>query len=294
MTNRSGRDERSGRRGRWVVWAFVGFLIAAFTYTSYNRDRGTHSQPPNVTSKALQATVEAIEVQMYAAELRAREAAVTGTAEAVRATATAGASRLQAQSTLQAAQARRAARQADTRDRLQPVTAVSLLVLTLAAGGLLLYAVRRFVRVLEDRLRLVESETGILLVLKKDRTLQLDRTWGPTLDHNAAPSSAPTPAQQDEVTRRAQGVQAIRAARSGDQEHRRQSRADPRDIQQLLQHDDPHSARSHPDRIPGLRRVVRLRKLEHAQRSGLVPPKLVRAIEADWQQQVVEGEYREL
>ncbi len=294
MTNRSGRDERSGRRGRWVVWAFVGFLIAAFAYTRYSRDRSTQSQPPNVTSKALQATVEAIEVRMYEAELRAREAAVTGTAEAVRATATAGASRLQVQGTLQAAQARQATRQALTHEVLQPVTAVSLLVLALAAVGLLLYAVLRFIRVQEDRLRLVETETGTLLVVKSDRTLQPGLSWSPTLDHNDAPSSAPTPAQQNEVTRRAQGVQAIRAARSGDQGHRRRARTEPRDIQQLLQHDDPHSARSHPDRIPGLRRVVRLRKLEHAQRSGLVPPKLVRAIEADWQQQVVEGEYREL
>jgi hypothetical protein len=212
------------------------------------------------------------------------------------ATATKGAAN--AIATAQAAQAETQKLRADRQRMLQPILTYGPWVLLLALVCILVYGGFRLLKVFEDRKRVVETQRGEILIVNGSRVGMPTRNWSPVLDIGVLPAIQPDSLQQDDTTRRDQITGAIRAthapAESSDNRGGSITRRQ-REATQLLQH-TPRSERNLRSfrGAPGIGRIVVLKRIDHAIQGGIVPPNLARAIEQDWQRQVVDGEYREV
>ena len=166
---------------------------------------------------------------------------------------------------------------------VQPLKAYGPWVLLIVVVVVLAVAFWRFAAVLVSRQRVVETGTGLVMVLGKKTQLPQNH-WGPIMDV-AQPQALPNPEQQNDVTRRAQTVQAIKAAQSGGRTRAAQQAA--RRV--------ASSGGQGPPRPPlRLGRLQPVRRLQHAAQAGLVSPQLTTAIENDWRENVIEGHYREV
>lgn len=296
--------------------------IAAHATAGAEAARATATQDAansQATATAARATHEAA-VAMATATAQAEFAHATATTEAARATttahtvasnatatvemgmwqlhATATKGAANAIATAQAAQAETEKLRADRQRMLQPILTYGPWVLLLALVCVLVYGGFRLLKVFEDRKRVVETQRGEILIVNGSRVGMPTRNWSPVLDIETAPARQPDSLQQDDTTRRDQITGAIRAAHPpaesrgnrGTSIARRQ-----REATHLLQ----RTSRSRRDRrpfrgAPGIGRIVVLKRIDHAIQGGIVPPNLARAIEQDWQRQVVDGEYREV
>ncbi len=282
------------------------------------------------TATAWQTTVEAqqaaatatAQAQQAAATAtgRAEAAQATATTEAVRATSTAHVAASNATATVemghwqiqatatkgaanaiataQAAQAEQEKLRADRQRMIQPILTYGPWVLLFALVCVVIYGGFRLLKVFEDRKRVVETETGQVLIVDGRRVGLPTRQWGPLLDLDERPALAASAEQQDDVTRRDQLTGAIRAAHppagsAGSRSPTPTQRQ--REAAQLLQRTPRPGQQTRPFRgAPGIRQVYTIRQIRHAVLGNVVPPKLGAAIEQDWEAQVVEGKYREL
>jgi len=280
------------------------------------------------TATAWQTTVEAQQAAATAtaqaqqaaatATARAEAAQATATTQAVRATSTAHVAASNATATVemghwqiqatatkgaanaiataQAAQAEQEKLRADRQRMIQPIMTYGPWALLLALVCVVTYGGLRLLKVFEDRKRVVETETGQILVVDGRRVGLPTRHWGPLLDLDERPALAASAAQQDDVTRRDQLTGAIRAAHppAGSAGNRRPTQRQ-REAAQLLQRVPRPGQQTRLFRgAPGIRQVYTIRQIRHAVLGNVVPPKLGDAIEQDWEAQVVEGKYREL
>jgi hypothetical protein len=272
----------------------------------------------NATATAWQTTVEAQQAAATATA-RAASARATATTEAVRATSTAHTAASNATATAemsmfqihatatkgaanaiataQAAQAQEAELRAERQRMIQPLMTYGPWILLIVIVVLMAYGALRLLKVFEDRKRVVETQTGQILIVDGRRVGMPTRQWGPMLDLDERPSLSADAEQQDNVTRRDQITGAIRASHppTGSSGSRSNAIRRQQEASEWLQ----HRPRSVPTQstfrgAPGIRRVYTLRQIEHAVLSNVVPPKLGDAIQQDWKSQVVEGEYREL
>ena len=199
--------------------------------------------------------------------------------------------------TVQTARARKAELEAQREELVYPVKAYGPWVLLALAVGLMGYGFYRFIVVMEARQRVVQSEgsKNVIVLAPSGRVLKPQNVFGPVLDPEQR-ILPPTADEQLMVTENAQRIAAIRATHppkdSGGSDNRttRQRRyreaAGALPPRPQLQHSEPQT--------PGLRQIYDLRTLKHASQAGLLTPQMVQALEADWQQQIVEGEYREV
>jgi chemotaxis protein histidine kinase CheA len=271
----------------------------------------------NATATAWQTTVEAQQAAATATA-RAEFAQATATTQAVQATstahtaasnatataemgywqihATATKAAANAIATAQTAQSRQAELAAKREELIYPLKAYGPWALLIVAVILLVYGALRMLKVFEDRKRVVETGTGQILIVDGRQIALPTRQWGPVLDLDERPALTADHHEQDATTRRDQLTSAIRASHppAGAGGARKSPTRQHQEAHQLL-----NAPRALPPQrgfrgAPGLRRVVVMRKLDHAIQGDIVPPNLVRAIEQDWEQQVIEGEYREL
>ena len=280
------------------------------------------------TATAWQTTVEAQQA-MATATAEAQQAAATATAQAASALATATEQAVRATSTAhtaasnatatvemgfyqihatatkgaanavataQAAQAEQEKLRADRQRVLQPLTTYGPWALLVVALGFAGWGAYRLLRTFEDRKRVIETPTGQIIVVRGSRVAMPTRNWAPMMDMDERPALAADHHEQDDVTRRDQITGAIRAAHppvnSGGSTASTRKR---REATQLLQqHASSRSQTRSFGGAPGIGRIVVLKRIDHAIQGGIVPPNLARAIEQDWQRQVVDGEYREV
>jgi hypothetical protein len=307
--------------------------IALHATASAEAARATATQGATyarATATVWQTTVEAQRAQATAtAQVQQAAATATAQAESARATATTVAARATATAhvaashatatvamatwqmhatatksaanaiaTAQAAQAETEKLRADRQRMLQPILTYGPWGVLLALVCILGYGGFRLLRVFEDRKRVVETQRGEILIVNGARVGMPSRSWSPVLDIEVPPTRQPDSLQQDDTTRRDQITAAIRAthAPAESRGNRGGSIAQQQQAATQLLRRPPSAERNlRPFRgAPGIGRIVVLKRIDHAIQGGIVPPNLARAIEQDWQRQVVDGEYREV
>ncbi|MEA3309652.1 MAG: hypothetical protein U9Q70_09105, partial [Chloroflexota bacterium] len=267
-----------------TVWAVTAQAEAAHATATQRTAYEQATATQQASSEHATVTQQAAYLQSTAT-VGAQRATETVAANIATATAQVAMTTETFENALRAEQLTRARLETRRAELVQPLKAYGPWALLIASMLLLGVALWKFTVVLTARQRVVETGTGLVLVLDENghRTQLPQNNWGPVLDVKQ-PLSLPNPAQQDEVTRRAQTVQAIKA-QAGSHGGR------PRQAAQLL-NQGRHGSQPQPTLRLG--RVQSVRKLNHAAQVGLVAPQLTTAIEADWKKNVIEGQYREV
>ena len=204
------------------------------------------------------------------------------TAQAWDITRTASYSALAAQQTVQAAQAEKANLEAERARLTYPVRAYGPWVLLLTAFGLLVWAGYRMTKAAEARVRAVPRDArgdAPILVLPRPGggivVMDPDRSFGPAtvVDREVEQPPLAPPEYQAQVVARDQAVDLVNRGLPGQGASRSRRRLP-------------------PGFGGGLRRVLVLRRLDQAAASGVLPPPMIQALEADWRK-VQEGEVEE-
>ncbi len=267
--------------------ASARFWGATVTQQAKNDTATATARAESATATARAEATRAMETATARAEFTTATAQVEATravqtAQAWDITRTASYSALSMQLTAQAAQAEQARLAAERARLTYPVRAYGPWVLLLTAFGLLVWAGYRMTKAAEARVRAVPRDArgdAPILVLPRPGggivVMDPDRSFGPAtvVDREVEQPPLAPPEYQAGVVARDQAVDLVSRGLPGQGASRSRRRLP-------------------PGFGGGLRRVLVLRRLDQAAASGVLPPPMVQALEADWRK-VQEGEVEE-